>query len=125
MKRVSISGLYECAKQNVVAVLVTTTGRVFVGYNGIDKDVKECPRKGMESGTGYKLCTSVCFQRGHAETNVCEIAGKEHTEGSIIYLYGHTYCCENCIKTMLEYGVSKVIFPLLDNKTICLEAYAW
>lgn len=118
MKRVSISGLYECAKQNVVAVLVTTTGRVFVGYNGIDKDVKECPRNGCASGTSYELCKSVCAQSFHAETAVCEIAGKEHTKDSIIYLYGHTYCCDNCIMVMREYGVDRVVFPLLDNKTL-------
>ena len=80
MKRVSISGLYECAKQNVVAVLVALNGKVYIGYNGCDKRVDSCPRIGMESGTGYELCTSVCFQRGHAETNVCEIAGKEHVK---------------------------------------------
>lgn len=119
MKRVSISGLYECVKQNVVAVLVTTTGRVFVGYNGIDKDIKECPRSGMESGQGYELCQSACCQQhGHAESNVCEIAGIEHTQDSIIYLYGHTYCCANCIMVMREYGVNRVVFPLFDNKTI-------
>ena len=117
---ISKNGLYACAKQNVVSVLVSTTSKVFIGYNGCNKEVLTCPRVGMESGYGYELCDIICSQVHHSETGACKQAGIE-ANGSTIYLLNHTYCCNNCIEVMKEYGVKQVIFPMLNNKCISVE----
>ena len=69
-----------CAKQNVLATLVS-----------------ECPRDtfGMKSGEGYHLCEEICQQRSHAEVDAITQAG-EKAKGGIIYLTGHQYACGNC-----------------------------
>lgn len=58
----------------------------------------------MESGKGYDKCISKCKQVGHAEAVVCNIAGK-YAKGSKVYLFGHSYSCDNCKKHMKECGV--------------------
>lgn len=117
--RISNSGLYACAKQNVVSVLVSVSGKVFIGYNGCDKEVLVCPRENMESGNGYELCKS-CQQTGHSEFNACKQAGRE-AMGATIYLFNHTYCCDNCIVWMYDYSIKQVIFPMLNNKCILVD----
>lgn len=112
--RISNNGLYVCAKQNVVSVLVALNGKVYIGYNGCDKQVEECPRKDMKSGIGYELCKSVCKQTFHSEENACKQAGID-ANGATIYLFNHTYCCDSCIFTMQNYGIHAVIFPLLNK----------
>ena len=97
----------NCAKNDVLAVLTTKDGQIFWAYNSCDNPQDVCPRKDMPSGVGYELCKTVCQQTGHAEENVCKIAGKL-AKGAHIVLFGHDYCCENCVKIMKEYGVFSV-----------------
>lgn len=118
--RISNNGLYACAKQNVVSVLVALNGKVYIGYNGCDKQVDECPRKDMESGYGYHLCREVCGQTAHSETNVCKQAGDDSI-GATIYLFNHVRCCESCVVVMKVAGINKVIFPQLDNKVLLVN----
>jgi deoxycytidylate deaminase len=118
--RISNNGLYACVKQNVVSVLVALGGKVYIGYNGCDAYVEECPRKDMPSGMDYDLCRNVCSQRFHSEHSVCIQAGDD-AKGSTIYLFNHTYCCNNCIIWMYDYRVKQVIFPMLNNKCISVE----
>jgi len=86
-----------CAKQNVLATLVSEDGEVFVGTNLCRNPQKECPRDtfGMKSGEGYHLCEEICQQRSHAEVDAITQAG-EKAKGGIIYLTGHQYACGNC-----------------------------
>lgn len=117
--RISNNGLYACAKQNVIAVLVATNGKCYVGYNGRDSNC-ECGRMNCKSGENYSQCSDVCKQQNHAEAGALKQAGGDAID-STIYLFGHVYCCSNCIKSMEEYGVRKVIFPQLDNKVLLIN----
>ena len=81
---------------------------ICMGTNEIHSPVSECPRKGMKTGTGYELCRDVCKQKYHAEVDACVQAG-ERAQGATLYLIGHSYCCDNCIKTMEEYGIENVV----------------
>jgi len=100
----------ECAKQTVMAIIVTKDNELFIGLNDCDNPQSVCPRKDYPTGQGYEYCKSVCSQTGHAEENACKIAGIERCIGATLYLIGHTYCCEHCEKIMQEYGIKHVIF---------------
>jgi cytidine deaminase len=112
------NNLYPCLKQQVYACLETTEGERFYGANWmLNNTVVECPRLKFESGTRYDLCESECGQGTdyHAERqaiNACLEAGAD-TEGAVMYLTGHTYCCDDCTYAMLDAKVSRVV--LLDT----------
>ena len=102
-----MDNIRQCKKQTTVAVIMKDGQLVSIGTNEINADIKECPRKGMETGVGYELCRDVCKQKNHAEVNACLKAG-EQAKGSTLFLIGHTYCCDNCKRVMKEYGVKEV-----------------
>jgi deoxycytidylate deaminase len=113
------SELIPCIKQSVYAMLVTASGREFFGSNWMSttSGATVCPRvtEGCPSGQGYELCQTVCNQEFHAEVaalRACVEAG-ETTEGAVIYLTGHTYCCDNCIVEMTKAGIYQCI--VLDS----------
>lgn len=99
-----------CVKQNVIATLVAQDGDRFVETNYCFNPQKACPRdlQGMKTGEGYELCINVCQQKAHAEVNAIRTA-KKQANGSVIYLQGHTYACENCSDTALRAGVKEII----------------
>jgi deoxycytidylate deaminase len=105
-----------CAKQTTFAIIISPSNEIFYGYNECLSPQIECPREleGCVSGEGYELCKLICRQTGHAEENACKSAGYKAIN-SDLYLFGHTYCCENCIKVMKEYGVKRV-FIINDNQ---------
>lgn len=96
----------KCAKQTTTAVIINN-GEFWVGTNWCNNPQKICPRIGMKTGEGYNLCKEVCGQQNHAEVDVCLKAGKS-ARGGILYLMGHTYCCDNCKKIMNEHGIKNV-----------------
>lgn len=98
---------YPCAKQTVVAILVNGN-RQFIGTNRCDNDIPECPREGMERGTGYELCQDLCKQKQHAEEAAIELAG-EYAKGSVLFLIGHFAMCPRCSKAVKEAGVAQVV----------------
>ncbi len=98
----------ECLKQ-VVTATISIKGKILVvGRNDISNDeVTECPRKGMESGQGYELCTSICGQKGHAEVQAIRKA-KElgiDVKGASIAIEGHSYICESCKKEIMKASI--------------------
>lgn len=100
-----------CKKQLTVAVIVKDN-RFWVGSNWVENEQEICPRANMKSGEGYHLCKEICKQHAHAEVDVCINAG-ENAKGAVLHLIGHTYCCENCLKTMKQYGIKSYI---IDGK---------
>lgn len=100
-----------CAKQTTLAILEDKNGNVIrVGTNFCFLPHKECPRKGMKSGEGYDKCLGVCKQFFHAEENVClEHKDINRLKNATLYLIGHNYCCDRCIKVMKKAGVKKVV----------------
>jgi hypothetical protein len=74
----------------------------------------------MATGVGYHLCRDVCHQDDHAEVDVLKKA-KENAKGGHLTLNGHTYCCDNCISNMKEYGVSS--YSIIDNDGEVIKRY--
>lgn len=109
--------LSGCIKQQVGAVIVKDGHIVGFGNNGCAHPQTACPRETMEykSGDGYHLCWDVCHQWSHAEINALgdALADKEDLEGATLYLYGHWYCCPDCMERMKEAGIAS--FHLMDG----------
>lgn len=97
----------HCRKVVVRATLVVRGGEVFVSENHMQHDPGACPREGMPHGEGYHLCREVCGQKGHAETNVLEMAG-DKAFGGVIYLEGHDRLCLGCREACSRAAVTVV-----------------
>lgn len=106
----------KCAKQETIAI-IENNGQYWIGTNYCLTAKERCPREGMKTGEGYHLCKDICNQTNHAEVNACILAG-ENANGSTLYLIGHTYCCENCKKTMEDYGVKTIVIGKLPKALI-------
>jgi len=102
--------MQHCLKQKVKATIVTPSGEEFIGYNMIDPSIKVCPRDEIsaKSGERYDLCKSVCKQQGHAEEVALGLVG-EKSEGSVLYLEGHTYACDNCKSLSKAAGIKTIV----------------
>lgn len=76
------------------------------------KNFAGCRRKllGCPSGTGYEHCEG-CSNDNHAEPRVVKdaLAKGYNVEGAVCYLWGHWWCCEPCIKTLLANGIKNVV----------------
>jgi hypothetical protein len=97
----------KCAKQEVIAVIITPKLEIFVGSNWCETPQKECPRKDMPTGVGYEMCRDICKQRTHAEIDACQKAGA-NAVGADLYLMGHTYCCDHCKEVMEAFGIKNI-----------------
>lgn len=100
-------GSGPCVKQTVRATIVAVDGERYVATNYTLNPQTECPRAGMQTGQGYELCRSVCQQPGHAEVNALRIAG-DHARGGSLYIEGHTYACDSCLKAAQDAGIVAV-----------------
>jgi len=100
-----------CAKQTTIAI-IENNGRYWIGTNWCGNPQKECPRKDMETGIGYNLCNDVCEQYAHAEVDVCHKAGLD-AKGGILYLIGHTYCCDSCKAIIEAHGIKRTVIGQL------------
>lgn len=98
----------RCAKQHVIAIIISKDQEYFIGTNKCLSPQKKCPRHGLESGEGYHLCKDICRQVSHAEIAALNSAGYK-AKDSVLILIGHTYCCDDCINKMLLAGVKQVI----------------
>lgn len=105
-----------CKKQTTIAVIVNN-GRYWTGSNWVNDEQAVCPREGMKSGEGYHLCKEICNQPSHAEVDACLQAG-ENARGGTLYLIGHTYCCDNCLRVMKEHGIKDYV---IDGLTYTIK----
>jgi len=105
-----------CAKQTTLAVIQTPDGELYWGSNECLNPQISCPRDklGFASGEGYELCKEVCKQLHHAEVSVVLEAGKKAI-GATLTLYGHTYCCNDCLRAMKEAGIKDVYIAKEDS----------
>ena len=97
-----------CAKQRVIATIVTPSGEEFVGENACLNAQIVCPRADMPSGVGYHLCQEVCKQVAHAEVAALREAGTK-ARGATLYLSGHTYVCDDCKAAMERADIKQTI----------------
>jgi deoxycytidylate deaminase len=98
----------KCAKQEVIAIILNDEEIISVGSNWCANPQEECPRKDLPTGKGYEMCKEICQQPHHAEVDVCMLAGKRR--GNKMIIFGHTYCCDECKKIIMEYGIKEVYF---------------
>jgi deoxycytidylate deaminase len=90
------------------------------GANGSayhETHVCERVRLGIPTGKGYELCEG-CHPKNHSEPKAISDALKhaQSLDGSVIYLWGHWWCCEACWEAMLDHGITTVY--LLENSDI-------
>lgn len=99
-----------CRSRQVLAVLVSPDGDVFIGSNGVEHPQKVCPRKesAMKRGKGWHLCRETCGQQHHAEQDVLAKAGAA-AQGARIYILGHDCACPACKAAMKKAGVASYI----------------
>ncbi len=97
-----------CAKQTVVAVIMKAGKVVGFGTNECSRPQEVCPRGELPTGKGYHLCERVCGQLGHAEVNACADGG-DAVYGGVLHLFGHSYICGDCRKTMELFGVTEEV----------------
>ena len=98
-----------CLKREVCAVIIDEDGKIAVGQNLIQNDIiQSCPRS---KGEGYKKCTEICRQYGHAETEAIKSAKSRNMKlnGSILYLTGHHRICDNCKQACEKEGIKMII----------------
>jgi deoxycytidylate deaminase len=96
-----------CAKQRVIAEIVTPDGARFYGENLCDRPQEVCPRAGMATGVGYHLCSEVCGLTGHAEINALAEAGAR-AKGATLVLHGHSYACDHCKAVAEQVGIVEI-----------------
>lgn len=104
---------FTCLKQPVYAIIINEQNEILIGSNNINNKIDICPRVLNNSKTGedYHLCKEICNQNNHAEVDAIN-RGKDFEydfKNSTLYLIGHTYCCDNCLKHIKEVGINKII----------------
>lgn len=115
----AIRDLSHCAKQKVGAVVVSKDGTVIgLGNNDTTETFDVCPRDtaGCVSGQGYEMCHDICGQNFHAETAAlvymgslrAKVFGSVNFHDTSLYLYGHWYCCANCLEEIAKAGITRV-----------------
>jgi len=119
------NNLRACVKQEVYAMIDTPQGELIFGGNFMKNKVDVCPREeqNMVSGEGYHLCNEICGQEHHAESDAIANAKRLNIniQGSVLYLTGHTYCCNSCISKMNKAGISKCFIVSDKVKEINLK----
>jgi dCMP deaminase len=106
----------SCMRNKVGAVIVKDKNIISTGYNGAPKHQKNCAEIGfcyrdkhkIKSGTSLELCRAV---GSHAEANAIALAAKHghSTKGSIIYIVGHNYICNQCKAMIANAGIQFVL----------------
>jgi deoxycytidylate deaminase len=71
----------------------------------------------IPTGQGYELCEG-CSPKNHSEPKAIADARKNTKDlrGTVVYLWGHWWCCESCWNAMFEQGINTVY--LLENSEI-------
>jgi deoxycytidylate deaminase len=111
-----------CAKQRVIATIITPGGERIVGENSCRTPQPVCPRAGMATGVGYELCRSICDQTGHAEAVALDLAGGR-AQGATLYIEGHTYACDDCLRAAEAAGIVAVVIGAPPDIVLSLEAF--
>ncbi len=113
-----------CIKQRVGAIIQLNDGKFIYGSNNIYANITICPREeqGFPTGEGYHLCKDIC-KHNHAEIDAIINAQKESVDISdcILFLYGHTYCCDQCILKMKEAGLKECC--IIDDSNTIIKYY--
>lgn len=84
------------------------------GSNGSEFHIKNgCKREGYPTGEGYELCEG-CQPHNHSEQKALK---NINGEGADLYLWGHWYCCDSCLKVINESGIDNVYIDQGNEET--------
>ena len=99
-----VSERATCNRRKVGAVLVSSGDRIIsTGYNGSPKGLPHC------DDAGHLIVDNHCVRTIHAEMNaILEAKNKVDIVGSTMYV--NTTPCDKCILSIIQVGVSNVIF---------------
>lgn len=87
--------------RKTVAIVVRDDEIISVGTN---EHKGACGREGYPTGQGYELC-EWCQPTNHAEYNAVRYSD---VKGGHLYLFGHYYACEDCLKECRLQGIKEV-----------------
>jgi len=104
-----------CAKQQYMAIIVDKHGIIdSTGYNGTPTGFPHCvdggcprQRNGVPAGTPYDHGDGLCYAI-HAEINCLTHSDMSKRRGGTMYVNGMP--CFGCGKTLVNSGLSKVVF---------------
>jgi len=88
----------------------------------IDDERCERVKAGSPTGTGYELCEG-CSSKYHSEPTAIRNAEElgNDTHGASLYLWGHWWCCKDCLDAAEAAGIGQVYLvedsDRLFNKT--------
>ena len=93
-----------CNRKHVGAVLVKDNHIIATGYNGSIIGLDHC------DDIGHDMEDSHCVRTVHSEVNVICQAAKLGISTQGATLYCNTLPCWNCMKTIVNAGIIKVIY---------------
>lgn len=90
--------LKQCSDKTVMAVLSSSNGNVYFGFNFTQYKPVSCPRINMARGKGYELCKSVCKAQEHAEIDALKQFDEHEPKGThgTLRVYGVNHICDGC-----------------------------
>jgi deoxycytidylate deaminase len=102
-------------KQNGHEVIVTGNNDIGVSWKELkQKGYDDCPRRNLPTGVGYELCRDICKQKYHSEVSAIEnginlgiLPLNDEDYVAEMYMYGHWYCCSNCLNRAEKAGIRK------------------
>ena len=105
-----VSSRSTCLRRQIGAVIVKGKQIVSTGYNGAPAGHSHCldvgcAREDVPSGQRSELCRAA-----HAEQNAINFAARHGISIEGATLYTTTYPCSWCAKSIVNAGISRVVF---------------
>lgn len=97
-----VAGRSTCPRRDVGAVVVKDRRIKGTGYNGAPRKMPHCTEAGCLMVDGH------CVRTVHAEINALLECSPEERDGATIYVTD--YPCPNCAKTIIQSGVTRVVY---------------
>ena len=98
-----------CPRKHVGAVIVRDKTILSTGYNGSGRGLPHC------DDAGHMMVDGHCVRTIHAEVNAVVQAAKNGTriDGATIYVTASP--CWNCIKTICNVGIKRIVYEEFDR----------
>lgn len=131
LQAILIRSRASCDRASVGSVLVRDKRIISTGYNGSVSGQEHCSG---EHGVGHHLIDGHCVRTVHSEINAISQCAKYGISTNGASLYVTHFPCLNCTKSIIQAGISKVIYlndyrvdsfalELLNNSGIILEKH--
>jgi len=114
-----------CLSRKVGAVIVKDDNPISFGYNGAARGVSHCSeiggcirrqQKDYKSGAYLEMC-----QASHAEQNAIAFAARHGIATSGATIYVNTFPCKDCMNSIINSGIKKVIYDSEYNASLSSE----